>query len=253
MGSAFVATRWSQVARAAGDGAEARAALAWLCEAYWEPLLRFAERRGLPHHDAQDAVQSFFARLIERGVAGEADPAKGRFRTFLLAVFSCQLAHARERAQARKRGGGRADVPLDVIGDAGPAMAGADPDFDRDWARAVLARALARLEAETAGDARRAAVLAALKPFLAGDGEAAAYAAAGAPLGMSEGAVKVAVHRLRQRFREALRAEVAETVAEPAASRPWRKLRGHRPPARAVSTRGSSALAAAVPSSQKRR
>ena len=210
----FVATRWSLVARSAGDSPSARAALAWLCEAYWEPLLRFAKRRGLDHHDAQDAVQAFFARLVESGVAAEADPAKGRFRTFLLAVFSCQLAHERERARTLKRGGGRSDVPLDALADAGPVSPGADPDFDRDWARAVLARALARLEEEQS-DERRRAVFAALKSFLAADGDAASYAAAGAPLGLSEGAVKVAVHRLRQRFRTALRAEVAETVADP--------------------------------------
>jgi RNA polymerase sigma factor (sigma-70 family) len=208
----FVATRWSQVARSAGDGSEARAALAWLCEAYWEPLRRFAERRGLDHHDAQDAVQSFFARLIERGIAAEADPAKGRFRTFLLAVFSCQLAHERDRGRARKRGGGRPDAALDP--DLVISAPSADPDFDRDWAQAVLARAMERLASEHA-DARRRAVFSALRPFLAGDADAAAYAAAGAPLGMSEGAVKVAVHRLRQRFRAALRAEIAETVADP--------------------------------------
>src|SRR5579862_7335821 len=188
----FVATRWSLVARSAGHSASARAALAWLCEAYWEPLLRFAKRRGLDHHDAQDAVQAFFARLVERGVAAEADPAKGRFRTFLLAVFSCQLAHERERARALKRGGGRSDVPLEALGEAGPAAPPVDPDFDRDWARAVLARALARLAAEQ-DDARRRAVFAALTPFLAADGDAAAYVAAGAPVGLGEGAVKVAV------------------------------------------------------------
>ena len=210
----FVATRWSLVARSAGDSPSSRAALAWLCEAYWEPLLRFARRRGLDHHDAQDAVQAFFARLVERGVAAEADPAKGRFRTFLLAVFSCQLAREREHARALKRGGGRHEVPLDALADAAPAAPGADPDFDRDWARAVLARAIARLAAEQPDDRRRS-VFVALKPFLAADGDAAAYGAAGAPLGMGEGAVKVAVHRLRQRFRAALRAEVAETVADP--------------------------------------
>ena len=210
----FVATRWSLVARSAGDSPSSRAALAWLCEAYWEPLLRFARRRGYDHHDAQDAVQTFFARLIERGVAAEADPVKGRFRTFLLAVFSCQLAHERERTRALKRGGGRHEEQLDARVDDGPAAPGTDPDFDRDWARAVLARAISRLADEQPDDRRRT-VFAALKRFLAADGDAAAYAAAGAPLGMGEGAVKVAVHRLRQRFRAALRTEVAETVADP--------------------------------------
>lgn len=211
---AFIATRWSLVARSAGGSPSAHAALAWLCEAYWEPLLRFARRRGLDHHDAQDAVQAFFARLIERGVAAEADPAKGRFRTFLLTAFSHHLSRERAAAQALKRGGGRG-VSIEALGEAGPAAEPlADPEFDRDWARAVLERALARLDDEQTTDRQRRA-FALLKRFLSTDGDAQSYAEAGAGLNLGEGAVKVAVHRLRSRFRAALRLEVAETVAEP--------------------------------------
>lgn len=207
----FVATRWSLVARSGGDSPSANAALTWLCEAYWEPLYRFARRRGLNHHDAQDATQGFFARLIERRVASEADPAKGRFRSFIVKAFACHLSHERERAQALKRGGGTARVAVDE--EPQPVTIAPDPDFDRDWATALLGRALARLERDYAG--RRAALFARLRGFLSGDGTAEAYAAAGAGLGLSEGAVKVAVHRLRARFRALLREEVAETVADP--------------------------------------
>lgn len=206
----FVSTRWSQVAAAAAGEGEARAALAWLCTTYWDPLCAHVRRRGFQQADADDLTQDFLLRVVQGGVVERADRERGRFRTFLLACLDHHLAHARERAAAQKRGGGIHHEAADAV------CTGADPvaGFDRDWAEVVLARAQARLAAES-GDAGRTQ---ALLPFLASNGDAAAYAAVGVRLGMEGGAVRVAVHRLRQRFAAALRAEIGETLAEPSAA-----------------------------------
>jgi DNA-directed RNA polymerase specialized sigma24 family protein len=205
----FATTRWSQVLASSGAGDEARQALAWLCEAYWQPLLAQASRRGWSADAAQDQVQGFFARLLERRDLA-ADPARGRFRSYLLGAFNNFLSNARDGQQAQKRGGGIAHRTLD----AAPAPAQELPPdraFERDWALALLARAQNRLRGE--GDAARQA---ALLPLLSG-GDAAAHTRIGVALGLNEVAVKVAAHRLRRRFREILREEVAATleIAEP--------------------------------------
>lgn len=206
--NAFVTTRWSQVVIADGDDQTARAALAWLCERYWEPLRAHVRRRGVDADAADDLTQDFFLAILGGGVIARADPARGRFRTFLLACLDHHLAHAHGRAGAQKRGGG-------VVNDrdADPPAPAADPSagFDRAWAETLLATVHDRLRREAGAGERVARLL----PFLTGNGDAAAYAAAGQDLGLGEGAVKVAVHRLRGRFRELLRAEVAETLAEP--------------------------------------
>lgn len=224
MSDTFLTTRWSVVA-AAGRGQpgkpapDVRAALSVLCTAYWPPLYAFARRRGSPPDEAADLVQDFFARLLEKGDLAAADPQRGRFRAWLLTAFKHHASNVRDKARAAKRGGGRAPLPLQAD-DAeqlyGPQLA--DPrtpeaEFERRWALLVLDRALARLvsEQQRAGKARE---LEALRPFLVAGEEGAPYAEIAGRLGRSEGAVKVAVHRLRRRYGELLREEVAGTLAD---------------------------------------
>lgn len=199
----FATTRWSQIVAAAGHD---RAALAWLCERYWEPLRAHLRRRGVGDHAAEDMTQDFFAGMLDGSLIQRADPARGRFRTFLLACLEHHLAHTRERERALKRGGG---TTVEVLSD--PPAPDTDPirGFDRAWAETLLERVRDRLRAE--GDVRTKR----LEVFLTTNGDSAAYGAVGAELGLSEGAVRVTVHRLRNRFRELLRAEVAETLADP--------------------------------------
>jgi DNA-directed RNA polymerase specialized sigma24 family protein len=206
----LAATRWSQVLLAGGDSPQARAALAWLCQAYWDALHAHARRRGW--RDADDAVQDFWLRLLERGSLVSADPARGRFRTWLLACLDHHLADRHDAAFATKRGGGRIIGPLlDADGAAAPQAA---DGFDRAWARTLLDRARQRLAREQ-GDEKAKGRLVRLERFLTDNGDGTAYAMAAADLGLSEGAVKVAVHRLRARFGDCLRLEVAETLADP--------------------------------------
>lgn len=216
----FATTRWSLVAAATDPaGPHAREALADLCRAYWFPVYAYVRRRGHDHHAAQDLTQGFFARLLEKNDLAVADPARGRFRAFLLAACRHYLANQHDHAAARKRGGGRAHFPLDFAGAAGRVAAepagGESPEraFDREWALGLLARAVEDLRAEYAGSGR-AALFDALKDALAG-GANVPHAATARALGLTEGAVKVAVHRLRQRYRDRLRALIADTVAAP--------------------------------------
>ena len=200
--AAFADTRWSQVRRLGADTPSGRAALAWLSAVAWEPLCRHAQRRGLDRAAAEDAVQSFLARILEHGL-GQPDPVRGRFRTWLLAAFWHFLADQADRAAAIKRGGRRDHATLSSVN----AASAADPEFDHDWARTVLARVLDQLA--IGQDAVRYAVL---RPFLAGSPAPAAIAEAARRLDLHPGAVRVAVHRLRQRFSALLRAEVVESV-----------------------------------------
>ncbi len=199
----FATTRWSQVIAAGGHD---RAALSWLCERYWEPLRAHLRRRGVGDHAAEDMTQDFFAAIMDGGLIQRANPARGRFRTFLLACLEHHLAHSREREMALKRGGG---ATVEVLMD--PLAPACDPTrgFDRAWAETLLERVRDRLRSE--GDARTPHV----ERFLTANGDSAAYGAVGVELGLGEGAVRVMVHRLRIRFRELLRTEVAETLAEP--------------------------------------
>lgn len=213
MGSSFATTRWSQVlAAGSGDQAAASAALAWLCERQWEPLRRAARRWGVPADRAEDVVQDFCCRLIERRAdLGALDPAAGRFRAWLITVFRRFIKDQRVRDRALVHGGGAAHVDI-AAAEAG--VADPDPAFDRDWAESIVQRATGRLMMEHEGvEARNRFDL--LQGFLARNAEAGDYAGVGARLGMSEGAVKVAVHRLRQRLHDLLRQEVAETLATP--------------------------------------
>lgn len=219
----FAVTRWTLVLNAAqrGGAQDAAPALAELCRLYWPPLYAYARRSGHGVHAAEDLTQAFFARLLARHGLANVAPHKGRFRSFLLAAFKHFLANEWDKARAVKRGGGAVHLAIDAeSAEARYACEPADtltPDrvFDRQWALTVLDRVLARLRAEqdTPEAARR---FAALEPALAAESGAVGYAELAAGLGMTEGAVKVAVHRLRRRYRELLRADVADTVADPA-------------------------------------
>ena len=216
----FAPTRWTLVLRARGESAEARGALSELCEAYYQPVFRFLRREGREEDAARELTQEFFARLLAGGGLGAADPRRGRFRSYLLGAVKHFLADQRDREQRQKRGSGVAPESLDAQTDTQPALQVPDhastPDdtlFDREWALAVMDRALQSLAAEFAG-ADKAEQFTVLKPWLVGDGALLPQAEAGARLGLSETAVKVAIHRLRKRFREVIRAEIAQTVDE---------------------------------------
>ncbi len=217
----FATTRWSLVVAARGDSSAARAALAELCRLYWYPLYAFVRRRGHAHDEAQDLTQEFFTRLLERDDLAAVDPARGRFRAFLLAACRHFLSNEHDRATALKRGGGRQLLSLD-FGDADRRYA-AEPGheqtperlFERRWALTLLDRVVQRLREhyETAGQLPLFEALKGSLTGAAGDSHAEAAAA----LGMTPGAVKVAAHRLRQRYRDLLRDEIAQTVEDPAA------------------------------------
>lgn len=219
--SPFAPTRWTLVLRARGGTPEARAALSELCEAYYQPVLAFLRREGRDEDAARELAQEFFARLLQRGEVGQADPARGRFRSYLLGALKHFLADQRDHDRRAKRGGGVAPESLDAPmpgQDTAPALQVAAPaagcpeaQFDRQWALTVMARALERLAAEFQADGR-AEQFATLKPWLAGDTASLDQARAAAQLGLGESAIKVAIHRLRKRFRDAIRAEVAQTV-----------------------------------------
>lgn len=218
----FHTTRWTVVLQARGDSPEARLALGQLCEAYCNPVYRFLRREGRDEHRSRDLAQEFFTRLLDgRGIDG-VDPAKGRFRSYLLGALKHFLADERRDERRLKRGGGATPRSIDSAGtDSAPGLqisdpAGGVPDsfFDRDWALSVMERGLetVRTEFERAGRVEQFDVL---KPWLVGDNGKLSQADAAAALDMSTGAVKVAVHRLRKCVREAVRAEIAQTIDDP--------------------------------------
>jgi len=218
---AFVTTRWSVVLMAGhSDTAHAQAALEKLCRAYWYPLYAYVRRRGQSPEDAKDLTQEFFARLLERNWIGRADQQRGRFRSFLLSAMNHFLADEWDKARAQKRGGGQIPVPLQF--DTAETRYGYEPvdnttpeqNFERRWALTLLDTVLQRLHSEYEQEGR-AEFFAALHPCLVGDRANQPYADLAVKLGISEGAVKSAVHRLRQRYRHLLRDEIAQTVAEP--------------------------------------
>ena len=218
--ASFLTTRWSLVLAAGGKGAmEPRAALETLCATYWYPLYAFVRRKGHDADAARDLVQEFFARLLEREDFARADPARGRFRAYLLTALKHFLINEGERERAEKRGGGRKVLPLEFgAHDAEtrfslePATLDApDRAFDRAWALIVLQRALDRL-----GNEQRAAGKSdewqKLHPHLTTAEDAAPYSTLAAELGRTENAIKITVHRLRKRYGELLREEIADTL-----------------------------------------
>ena len=221
-GGRFQTTRWS-VVLAAGRGGSKRSAeaLASLCEAYWYPVYAFIRRQGYGADEAKDLTQGFFARVLEKNYFHDADPARGRFRAFLSAAIRHFLSNERDRARALKRGGSQPPISLEIETAEGHYQLEAHDEltpeklFDHQWAMVLLDRVLARV-GETHTAAGKTKVFDHLKGFLTGDSEGVAYGAVGRTLGMSEGAVKVAVHRLRRQFRDVLIEEIAGTVSDPA-------------------------------------
>lgn len=210
----FAATRWTLVARASGGDSAAQAALSELCAAYYAPVNAFLRAEGRTEDVARELAHEFFARLLAGGSLGGADATRGRFRSYLLGALKHFLVEQRAFANREKRGGGIAPEPLDTGTSAGlPLPAARDDDriFDRQWALTLIARALEIVGAELR-DAGKGEHFDALKPWLTGENAALSQAATAQQLGVSEGAVKVAIHRLRQRFREAVKAEIAQTV-----------------------------------------
>jgi RNA polymerase sigma-70 factor (ECF subfamily) len=208
---------------AAGDSPGAAEALAQLCGDYWYPLYAFVRRRGFAPQDAQDLTQDFFARVLERRLLKAADPAKGRFRSFLLSSLQNFLNNEWDRRQAGKRGGGRPTFSLDdTTAETAEARYRLEPAheltperiFERRWALTLLEKVHARLKGEyvAEGKARQFEVL---QVYLSGEPKAGHYAGSAACLGLNEGAVRVAVHRLRKRLGQLLRQEVARTVTDP--------------------------------------
>jgi RNA polymerase sigma-70 factor (ECF subfamily) len=217
----FLTTHWTAV-RAAGDGnsPQAKTALETLCAAYWYPIYVYVRRKGYGADDAQDLTQEFFAQLIAKNQLRLADREKGKFRTFLLSVLDYFIAREWSRAHRQKRGGQFSFVSLDQLTpEERYALEPADNEtpekkFAREWALAVLAQAMNSLEKECEADGK-GALFREAKPLLSGQREDT-YATISGRLGMAEGAARVAVHRLRQRYGELLRQEVAQTVNDAA-------------------------------------
>ncbi len=200
--------------------AQGREALGQLCQAYWFPLYAYVRRRGHDAHAAQDLVQGFFARLLERNDLAGLTREGGRFRSFLLTALNHFLVNEHERAQALKRGGGMAFVSLDDDSAEDRYLLepshSESPDrlFERQWALALMEEALRRLAMEQA-EQGKAAVFEALRPFLSREPDAGEYASLAGRLGVAPGTLAVQVHRLRERYRAIVRAAVADTVGGP--------------------------------------
>jgi RNA polymerase sigma-70 factor (ECF subfamily) len=215
----FLTTQWGLVATASAEGtAEARAALDGLYRVYCYPVYAFIRRRGYGRQDAQDLTQDFFVYLLEKSTLGRADPQRGRFRSFLLGTLDHFLAHAAERARARKRGGDCQFVYLDDDTAENcyqlAAQMTAEKIFETRWAAALIAAAVVRLRGELQAAGKRR-LFDAVQGFLLG-GEDASYQQVADRLGLSVGAIKTTIHRMRSRYRALLREEVARTVATPA-------------------------------------
>lgn len=214
----FTTTRWTMVVAAGQvDSADARQALESLCGKYWSPLYFYLRRRGYDRTTAEDSVQGFFAHLLEKGGLQRVQPRKYRFRSFLLASLKHFMADEWRRTQTARRGGGKRVLPLEFEqAEAGYLLEpgdrlSADRLFDRSWAMTVIAGAMETLGREYA-KAGKDELFEQLKAHMTTDAEAGFYPESAARLGMSEGAVRVAVHRLRRRLRELIRREIAETV-----------------------------------------
>jgi RNA polymerase sigma factor (sigma-70 family) len=215
----FQTTRWSLIVRARGEGAVARAALEALCRAYWFPLYAFARRNGASRHDAEDLTQAFFSHVLASDFIARAEPAKGRFRSFLLASLRNFMAKEHARESAQKRGGGLRPVDFDenaAEARFGLATARAElspsDNFERDWALALLEQALDRLGAEQRAMGK-AELFARLRPLLRAGPERGDYETLSVELGIAKGTLTVTVHRLQQRYRELVRAEILQTIA----------------------------------------
>ncbi len=216
----FQATRWSMVLRTRGDGPSARKALEDLCGAYWFPLYAWCRGRGYSSHDAEDLIQGFFLKIVQSQLFGSADPARGKLRTFLLTALQRHIRDEADKSSASKRGGGQVISIDPATAEAcysASLVSGESPEqaYDRQWALTVLDHALGDMEKEAIAHGKLVQFNA-MRHFLTEEGEMEAYAVAAANLGMSTGAFKVAVHRLRGRFRETLRNVVSDTQPDEA-------------------------------------
>jgi RNA polymerase sigma-70 factor (ECF subfamily) len=215
----FATTHWTVVARARqGDSPQARAALENLCRTYWYPLYAYVRRQGHSPHDAQDLTQAFFETFLEKHYLADVRRERGKFRSFLLASLNHFLANEWDKARAQKRGGGKL-VPLDETAESRYLLEpgnelSAEKIFARRWAFTLLEQVLSRLREEFVADGKTTQ-FDCLKAFLSDGKGAIPYTQAAADLEMSVGAVKTAVHRLRRRYRDLLRSEIARTVSSP--------------------------------------
>ena len=219
--SQFATTHWSLVLAAGRrEDSVSQQALAELCQAYWYPIYAYVRRRVSDVHEAQDLTQDFFARLLEKQSIAAADPSRGRFRAFLLTACKRFLVNEWHKARAAKRGGGH--VPLSLDFESGESKyvveavdtLTAERLYERQWAIALLARVMERLREEFAQKGKLLH-FEQLKQFISGSKRTESYVAAAGALAITEGAVKVAAHRLRARYRDLLRSEIAQTVQEP--------------------------------------
>jgi RNA polymerase sigma-70 factor (ECF subfamily) len=223
-GKRFETTRWSMIIRAGDEGESSKTrqdALEQICRTYWFPVYSYVRRRGYHREDAQDLTQEFFVHLVEKEFLDVADKERGRFRSFLLASLRHFLADEWDKTQAKKRGGGILHESLNIetaetlIAEATQRPLTPDQVFDLHWAKTTLANAFQRVETmhKEAGKER---YFNALRPFLVGPTSGSGYTEAANELGLSEGAVKVAVHRLRSKLRDALELEISETLTDDA-------------------------------------
>lgn len=217
----FLTTHWSRVLAAGqSDSPQTTAAMEHLCRDYWLPLYVYARRRGQSVHDAEDLTQEFFSRLLQHNTFARLSREKGRFRSYLLSAFQYFMSGEWDRARAQKRGGGQPLISLDAndaesrYGQEQATDASPERAFDQRWAMTLLEHAMAHLrtEFESAG---KAPLFEALKAFLSREAAHEEYASLAAGLNLSPSALAVAVHRLRQRYCELVRSQVAQTVATP--------------------------------------
>jgi DNA-directed RNA polymerase specialized sigma24 family protein len=218
----FATTHWSMVLAAGGtDSSDAHEALTTLCQLYWYPLYAYARRSGYPGDQAEDLVQAFFMRVLEKNSLRLARAERGRFRSFLLVAFKHFVLNEYDRARAAKRGGGAPIDTLDVSsGEGRYSMEPRDdvtPEalFERQWAQTLIERAQVRLRGVFVRGGN-GVLFEHLKDFATGQEDDTSCRAIGAALRMSDGAVRVAIHRLRRRFRDLLRDEIGQTVEDPA-------------------------------------
>jgi RNA polymerase sigma-70 factor (ECF subfamily) len=218
---AFVTTQWTRVLEARGDSPEAKAALSDLCGAYYAPVMDYIQHHAPDEHSARDLTQEFFARFLAKHGIDAVNPQRGRFRSYLLGAVKNFLSDVSKHDHRLKRGAGRSMEHIDAGTDTSPGLQlpdenapSPDREFDRKWTLTLLDRSLDKLarEHQAAGKSDR---FEAFKPWLTGDSENLAQADVGVRFGMNEGTVKVAIHRLRRRFREIIKDEIGQTVGNP--------------------------------------
>jgi RNA polymerase sigma factor (sigma-70 family) len=218
----FISTRWTRVLAAQGRSVEARQALSDLCAAYYAPVIAFLRREGRDEETARELAHEFFERLLAGTAIEGADPRRGRFRSYLVGALKHFLVNRRVRVAREKRGGGTVHEPVSGLDETSHGLSVPDPSttppeltFDRAWALSVIERAFTAILRELEDDTAQRE-FEALKPWLIGQPSDRTQADAARELGLNEGAVRVRIHRLRRRFRDRVKAEIAQTVRDPA-------------------------------------